>query len=105
MTQNIHFDAVAPYTLQYTVTSTTFDLSTASAGQFEAQLDNADIKTWVGVLSGLVGLPNSVAVLTYTFLAGDLNFAGKAIVKPVITIGTGTVEGPSRELFIKQEFG
>ncbi len=106
MSQSIHLNAVTPYTVTYTLTSTDFDLATGTAASLEVRYATGIERTWTGAaLSGAVGLPSSSLVLTYTFVAGDLDIPGNATLFPVVASPSGNLVGASDTLFIKEKFG
>lgn len=106
MTQEIHLNAVAPYDATYTLDSTAFDLATGTVARFEVQKPNGDPVVWSGaVLSGAVGLPSSSVVITYAFVAGDLDIPGEYTLFPVVTSPSGELFGEIVTLFVREKFG
>lgn len=106
MSRDIHLLAVTPYTAEYTLTSTKFDLTTGTAAKFEVEYADGDERTWSGaVLSGAVGLPASSVLITYTFQAPDLDVPGIARLFPVVDSPAGDIVGTVAEMLIKKKFG
>lgn len=105
MAVRIHLNAVTPYTLTYVLTSSTFDLSTASAASFLVRRPDGSLDTWTAVISApAVGS----VTLTRTFLGStgpgdeaDVARIGDYQLYPsVVLAGPTTVIGTSITLTV-----
>jgi len=106
MTQEIHLNAVAPYDVEYTLSSADFDLSTGTTARFEVEKPGGVPVVWSGaVLSVKVGLPASSVVITYGFKVGDLDIPGEYTLFPVVDSPSGELFGEIVTLFVREKFG
>lgn len=98
----IHVNAVAPYALRFTVTSSDFDLSLVTAGELRVKRgDGATPDVWSA------GIENQAAGsldLVHVFTTGDVPDPELLLIQPHLTHTSGELVAATKTLAVRPEF-
>lgn len=97
----IHQDAVAPYALRYDVTSSEFDLSAVTAGEFRVLRGNGGESVWAG---GITNKTTTALRLSHVFVSGDVPDAETITVEPHLTTPSGVLVCEPKTLRVRRKF-
>jgi hypothetical protein len=100
----IHLNALSPYSLRYTVTSNDadFDLSTVTAARFEVLRPDGSTDTWSSLL--LENQSVTSVDLVRVFASGDVDIAGLYKLIPYLTVPGGEFVAACRVLKVRELF-
>ena len=100
----IHEDAVAPYALRFTVTSsdpTNFDLSTVTAGEIKVKRGDGSEDTWA---CSITDQSSTALTLVHVFVTDDVPDPDLLVLQPYLTAPTGTFVANTQTLAVRPAY-